>query len=193
MPAAVDAPSPQLDLGDNAGCAETGEPNSAGDDAGASFALVGEEQGGRGPGRPAGSRNVRDTKMVELIQRQYGSPLDALGKLYRNAGDPVDMWIKLRADAKAKNVPDDDFGLSIKDCIDIIIRAALAALPYLEKKQPVAVEFQSDAQPVVFNFHIGNREIGMTQDRATRILEGTEIEDAEIIDAIAAYEADDER
>lgn len=177
-----------LDLGDNAGCAGTGAPISGGAPGADGFALASEPPQDRSVGRPAGSRNVRDMKLVQLIESKHGSPLQALAQLYERASDPVKMWMDIQRDAKAQKIEADDIGLTIKDCIDLAIKAAIAALPYMVKKQPVAVEVQSDAQAVTFNITIGQTPVALTQDRAQRILDAEEIEDAEILAAIAATE-----
>lgn len=179
--------APAFDFGLDRGDAETGEPNSAG-----GFALVADDHGPRGPGRPAGAKNIRDAKLIELMEMRHGSPLDALGRIYSYASDPIQLYLDMRKRAVAAGVEVDLLGMTIKDCLDLVIRAALAALPYHAKKQPMAVEVQSDAQAVVFNIQIGARSIGLTEQRAAAILQGEEIEDGEIVDAIAEYEAEHE-
>lgn len=83
--------------------------------------------GERGRGRPAGSRNRATQEMIDyLAAKGYGQPLERLAQLY--SADPVVL-------AYEQN-------LTRAEALDLVVKAAIAALPYVHRKQPVAVDMQ---------------------------------------------------
>jgi hypothetical protein len=104
----------------------------------------------RGPGRPAGSMNRRSKdwqRWWELSGNKH--PLEFLAKVISSTPE------QLRATYGSAMVLDDDgkdarlAGLGAKDVLALQIRAAEAALPYLEQKLPMAVEDVSEGKRMI--------------------------------------------
>lgn len=88
----------------------------------------------RGPGRPAGARNVRGRKWQEWIDASGEHPIAFLARIYR--AKPGTLLGTMS--------PDGDLVLQLKDELALKIRAAEAILPYVEQKLPALEE--EDAQ-----------------------------------------------
>lgn len=80
--------------------------------------------GERTRGRPPGSRNKRTAEMVRYITSRYGSPLERLAQIY--SADPHCLALT--------------HGIKVAEALDLMKSAAIAALPYIEQKRPVAVD-----------------------------------------------------
>jgi len=94
------------------------------------------ERAARGPGRPAGARNRRTKEMVDWLLRQRGlrSPLEVLVELANR--DTRDLARELGAE-------------SLIDVVKLRVSAAVAALPYVEQKQPVAIEAEGSGGGII--------------------------------------------
>lgn len=77
-----------------------------------------------GKGRPAGSRNKSTMEMVAFIRARYPNPLIFLAQTYSR---PVDQLAQ-------------ELGCKKKEAFDLMVTAAKNLAPYMEQKQPVAVE-----------------------------------------------------
>ena len=130
--------------------------------------------GARGPGRPAGSMNRRSKdwqRWWEASGKKH--PLEFL------AGVITATPAQLRETYGTAVVLDDEgkdreiAGLGAKDVLALQIRAAEAALPYLEQKLPMAVEDVSDGKRMIMI--VG----GMTpaQEQAARARFGFKVRD----------------
>ena len=92
----------------------------------------------RGKGRPPGSKNRRTEAWTAYIVGQYGSPLEALAKIY--SADTEKLAAKV--------------GATKEDALKMQIGAANAALPYVHQRLPQAVEVKGEGLPIL-NFTIG--------------------------------------
>lgn len=92
------------------------------------------EGGGRGPGRPAGSRNRRTIELSAYINATFGNPVVELARLY---GFATVQDIAKRDGIKAAEAA----------------KAKLAALAkvaeYTDQRQPVAVQLEADGDVAV--------------------------------------------
>lgn len=122
----------------------------------------GQVSGGeRGRGRPPGSRNRATQEMVDyLAAKGYGMPLERLAQIY--SADPVLLAAEL--------------GLTRGDAIDLICKAASAALPYVHRKQPVAVDMQGKGMLQLVIGDVGQAPIDAADDHGLSV----------VLDAIAA-------
>ncbi len=82
----------------------------------------------RGPGRPKGARNKRSEDMVKLILSQGKSPLQFLAGHFQAETKVIKKRYKLGTLAEAEAIQR---------------AAAIAALPYIHEKRPIALEVDS--------------------------------------------------
>lgn len=81
----------------------------------------------RGPGRPKGSKNKRTEDWTDFILRHYPSPLEALARIYSMSAQQLA----------------DELKCTRLEAIKVQASAAMALLPYMHSKQPIAVEIDS--------------------------------------------------
>lgn len=87
----------------------------------------------RGPGRPKGSRNKSTQEWVDYFMTKNKSPLMVLGELYSK--DTIELAREMRCDRI--------------DALKLQISAANAVLPYVHKKQPLAIETTGEELPTI--------------------------------------------
>lgn len=93
-----------------------------------------ETQSSRKAGRPKGAKNKSTKEWVEYFMTTVKeSPLIALGRLY--AQDTVQLARKLQCKRE--------------DAMKMQISAAVAVLPYVHQKQPLAIETTSEELPTI--------------------------------------------
>ena len=93
------------------------------------------EPGKRGRGRPEGSGNKRTDGTVDAIGRLYGLPLEVLAK----------MWAE-PARKKARRLK-----ISLADAEVERRHAAIAGLPYMHQKLPLAIQTESRRTTLIFH------------------------------------------
>lgn len=81
----------------------------------------------RGPGRRPGARNKRTVEMANYLLNRYASPLEVLMQI-----------ATMRVDELSASI-----GCTKLEALQEKRHAALAALPYIHQKQPVAVDLNS--------------------------------------------------
>lgn len=121
MPAANGVQLPDVLARERAAAAEPEEADPMADDD-----LFGKRQGpipNRG-GRPKGSKNRRTEDVARYILSNYRDPLTALAQI---VSTPIHDLAKLT-------------GMKPVDALDFWRRCAVDLLPYLHKRQPVAIE-----------------------------------------------------
>jgi hypothetical protein len=84
-------------------------------------------EGKRGPGRPPGARNKATQEIIDYIGGRYGMPLERVAQLW--AMPPHQLAASL--------------GIKLVEAVELQLRAASAALPYLHQKQPQAIDLKS--------------------------------------------------
>lgn len=90
----------------------------------------------RSPGRPKGARNKRTTEMLDYIGGQYGLPAVRLAQLY--SADPQVLASR--------------YSLKLKEALELQKSAAIALLPYMHQKQPLAIDLEKKSTvTLVFN------------------------------------------
>lgn len=116
----------------------------------------------RGPGRPPGARNRRTEEWVEYLGNKGRLPLEVLHELYNK---PLD---ELKA----------ELGCSSLEAMQERRHAAVAALPYLHQKMPIALDVdQSGVVQLVI-------DIGGAEDQVAGDGEGALVIEGEIVDSI---------
>ena len=110
----TDQAEEQLDLEDLLGLPQTA-------------ALV-DLQARRGPGRPAGARNRRTTEFADYLLSRYASPMEVLAQV-----------AVARVDELAAQL-----GCTKLEALQEKRLAAIALVPYLHQKQPLAVNLPND-------------------------------------------------
>ncbi|MFA7504242.1 MAG: hypothetical protein WCZ28_06050 [Burkholderiaceae bacterium] len=125
-------------------------------------------------GRPKGARNRRTQEWVEYLLSRYRSPLVFLLETYHRSPRELAEQLELYKyhegklvlapvlDVNGVHLRDAEGALRWKpalatgDAAEIQVRAAIAALPYLHQKQPLAVEIQDEKRGLLV---IGNLTI----------------------------------
>ena len=126
------------------------------DDAPMPFAPV--ERTGKA-GRPKGARNRSTTEWVEYILGRHKSPLTVLAELYSRSTEDLVNELQRLADANSRLRAGEGEGFNVSvarisplEVLKLQRDAAVALLPYIHKRQPMALEI--DAKPrgiVVFD------------------------------------------
>jgi hypothetical protein len=88
-----------------------------------------------GPGRRKGSLNKASRQVAKYFIERYGDPLDVLGEIINTPTDALVEQLKLAQGGEAKHKP-----VRAMDAINLRMRAADIALPYIHGKQPIQVE-----------------------------------------------------
>lgn len=98
----------------------------------------------RGRGRPPGSRNRTTSDWSRFILSRYRSPLIGLAEIA--AATPAELQAALGGPWRAA-VPagegreaSPESGISLAECLRIIMQAQASLAPYLHQKQPLAVD-----------------------------------------------------
>lgn len=78
----------------------------------------------RAAGRPKGARNKRTTEIADYLSGKYGFPLERLAQVYSSKPDTLQKELKINR----------------LEAVKLIKDAAIACLPYMHQKQPVAVD-----------------------------------------------------
>jgi hypothetical protein len=141
----------------------------------------------RGPGRPAGARNVRNEKIAKWFIAQYGDPLAALGEVMNMPFDQIYETMVLVQGGEAKNKR-----VTGRDAMEFWRDSVLSVLPYIHGKQPIAIDVTGKADAVIFIPGL-NAPAGLTGDQLTRAVEtlgvqaiernGIRLSDGRLIDA----------
>jgi hypothetical protein len=101
----------------------------------------------RRPGRPAGSRNLRNQALADFIFKTEGDPLLDVVRLSRMS--LLELAQELRAVSEETGLRIVGKNQSLLDLVKLQRDAGIAALPYLHQKQPLAIQMQSDKTPVL--------------------------------------------
>lgn len=113
----------------------------------------------RGPGRPKGSRNRRTEETVAWLKGKYGrGPLELLFE--RIFADPAELASQL--------------GMKRGDVWAEQNRLAIAALPFVEQKMPVAVDMKTSRTIKVVLTDVDEGEEEGSDGGPVRLLESTE-------------------
>lgn len=88
----------------------------------------------RGPGRPAGSKNKSTEEWSRFILTRYRSPLIGLAEIAQ--ATPLALQDELGGAPSETNKG----GVSLAECVKIIMAAQQALAPYLHQKQPTAID-----------------------------------------------------
>jgi hypothetical protein len=118
----------------------------------------------RGPGRPPGARNRRTLEMANYLLSRYASPLEILAQIATARVDDLKR----------------DIGCTRLEALQEKRLAALALLPYVHQKMPVAVD--------VTNRNVVHLNIVVEETAAPDAPEDTLT--ARVLDAIAQSDAD---
>jgi hypothetical protein len=98
----------------------------------------------RGRGRPAGSRNRTTSDWSRFILSRYRSPLLGLAEIA--AATPAELQAALGGPWRAaipaggEGEGSPESGISLAECLRIIMQAQASLAPYLHQKQPLAVD-----------------------------------------------------
>jgi hypothetical protein len=95
-------------------------------------------EGGRKPGRPVGSTNVRQGKVSDFILKTCGDPLIDMVRFSRR--DLAGLVRELQAVSKETGVKVLGKNQSLLDIVKEQRAAGEAALPYLHQRKPLAIE-----------------------------------------------------
>lgn len=98
----------------------------------------------RGPGRPQGSRNKRSQDVAKWYLNKFPDPLLILGEITAMPLDVLyeNMVLAQGGEHKTKR-------LTGKDAVAMRINAAIAALPFIHQKLPMAVELSTDGAMIL--------------------------------------------
>lgn len=123
-------------------------------------------------GRPRGARNRRTQEWVEYLLSRYRSPLVFLLETYHRSPRELAEQLELYKFHEGKLVLApvlDENGVHLRDeagelrwqpalatgeAAEIQVRAAIAALPYLHQKQPLAIDIQEDKRGLLVIGHL---------------------------------------
>ena len=98
-----------------------------------------------GPGRPKGAGNKRTEKVAKWFVAHYGHPLAALGEVINTPPDVLYEQMILAQGGEWKNKR-----VTGKDAMEFWLTCVKEALPYVEGKQPIAVDVSGKADAVIF-------------------------------------------
>jgi hypothetical protein len=96
----------------------------------------------RGRGRPAGSRNRSTTEWSRFILSRYRSPLIGLAEIA--AATPAELQTALGGPPTTPGPGPDGAvpqgGITLAECLRLIMQAQASLAPYLHQKQPLAID-----------------------------------------------------
>lgn len=108
-------------------------------------------------GRPKGARNRRTQEWVEYLLSRYRSPLVFLLETYHRSPRELAEQLELYKFHEGKLVVDprtNEPVLATGEAAEIQVRAAIAALPYIHQKQPLAVEVTDEKRGLLVIGHL---------------------------------------
>lgn len=124
------------------------------------------------PGRPAGARNKSTEEWVKYFLGRYRSPLTALGELYSRPLGELHEQLQAMADKHKTWVETKDGGrweravINPLDVLKMQRDAAVALLPYIHKRQPMALEIERPQRGITILGELDLAQIGGDDDLA---------------------------